>query len=281
MAYTEASMTATRQQRLRHGSGPRALVTLVASALMLWAIPARAQTPPGRPSDQDLKTLIDQIDEGRDKFEGNLDGSFKGSTVPGPNGETKVEAALQDYQDSTKKLQSRFNSDYAAGPEASTVLKQATSIERFMKGQPATMNGRPEWDRHAAGLKLLAQAYGTTFPLPEGASASRVNDKEPIADAAAIASAGEEFKDDLDKLKTLPKADKDVAKKEADVVIKQANTVKDRISDGKPATSDVQLLATHVAKLQPLVDAHPEVAPNWQSLRTSLGQLQQAFFLTR
>ena len=73
-----------------------------------------------------------------------------------------------------------------------------------MKGQPATMKGRPEWDRHAAGLKLLAQAYGTTFPLPEGASASRVNDKEPIADAAAIASAAEEFKDDLDELKTLP-----------------------------------------------------------------------------
>ena len=33
-------------------------------------------------------------------------------------------------------------------------------------------------------------------------------------------------------------------------------------------------------KLQPLVDAHPEVAPNWQSLRdVPLGQLQQAFFL--
>ena len=131
MAYTEVSMTAPRQQRLRHRTGPRALVTLVASALMLWAIPARAQTPPGRPSDQDLKTLIDQIDEGRDKFEGNLDGSFKGSTVPGPNGETKVQAALQDYQDSTKKLHSRVKNHDAAGPPASTHHKQAPTKERL------------------------------------------------------------------------------------------------------------------------------------------------------
>ena len=198
--------------------------------------------------------------------------------MPRPTGETKVEAALQDYQDSTKKLQSRFNSDYAAGPEVSTVLKQATSIERFMKGQPATMKGRPESGPSPAGLKLLAQAYGTTFPLPEGARPAASTTRNRSLTPPRSPPRGRRCESDLDELKTLPKADKDVAKKQADVVIKQANTVKESHRDGKPATSDVQLLATHVAKLQPLVDAHPEVAPNWQSLRTSLGQLQQAFF---
>jgi len=270
----------TRDPHSRHRTGTRALVTLLASAL-LWAIPARGQTPPERLSDQAVKNLIDQIDEGRDKFEGNLTGSFKGSKVQGLHGETSVEAALQDYQDNTKKLQSRFSADYAAGPEVATVLKQGTAIDRFMKNQPATMKGRPEWDRHAAQLKALAQAYGTTFPLPEGASASRLNDKEPIAMAKAIASAADQFKDDLGKLKTLPSADRDAAKKDADVVVKQANTVKDRISDGKPATSDVQLLATHATKLQPFVDAHPEVAASWQTVRGTLGKLQQAFGLTK
>ena len=46
---------------------------------------------------------------GRDKFEGNLDGQFKASTVRGPSGvETKVAGALQDYQDNTQKLKDRF-----------------------------------------------------------------------------------------------------------------------------------------------------------------------------
>jgi len=61
-----------------------------------------------------VKAVIDEVDTGRDKFEGNLDGGFKGSTLRGPNGETKVAGALQDYQDSTKKLQQRFGADYSA-----------------------------------------------------------------------------------------------------------------------------------------------------------------------
>ena len=81
---------------------------LLASALSLWSMPALAQARLERLSDKDVKSLIDQVDEGRDKFEGNLDGEFKGSTLRGPTGETKVAGALQDYQDNTKKLKDRF-----------------------------------------------------------------------------------------------------------------------------------------------------------------------------
>lgn len=263
----------------RHAARPQML--LLAGALALWSVPAFAQAPPERPGDKDMKQLIDQIDEGRDKFEGNLDGDFKGSTVRGPNGETKVAAALQDYQDNTKKLQSRFSPDYSAGPEVATVLKQSTSIEAFMKGSPTTMKGRREWDRLVPDLKRLAAAYGTTFPMPDGANVGRTSDKEAISAAAAIASAGKDLKSDLDDAKTLAEADKDTAKKDADALIKQANTVKDRIEDGKPATSDVQLLAGHAARLQTFVGAHQIPTTNWQNVQTSLANLQKAFGLTK
>ncbi len=78
-----------------------------------------------------MKTLIDQVDEGRDKFEGNLDNQLKNSTFRSPNGETNVSAALQDYQDNTRKPQDRFKDDYAASAEVATVLKQATAIDRY------------------------------------------------------------------------------------------------------------------------------------------------------
>jgi hypothetical protein len=274
-------MTTARLQIPPRRTGARPQVILLASALVLWSIFPLAQAPLERLGDKDVKKLIDQVDEGRDKFEGNLEGGFKGSTVQGPNGETKVAAVLQDYQDNTKKLQSRFSPDYAAGPEVATVLKQATSIDRFMKGSPSTMKGRSEWDRHEADLKRLAEAYGTTFPLPDGASVRRMNDKEPRAAAADIASAGGRFKSDLDKAKTLPKADKDAAKKDADVLIKHAKTVKDRISGGKPATSDVRLLVEQVAKLQTFVGAHEIPTTNWQAVQTSLAKVQEAFGLTK
>ena len=144
----------------------RAQTILLASVVSLWSIPAFAQTRPERMPDKDVKTLIEQVDVGRDKFEGNLDGQFKSSTVRGPSGETKVAGALQDYQDNTQKLKDRFTADYSASAEVATVLKQSTSIDAFMQGAPSAMKGRSEWDQQTTNLKRLAESYGTRFRFP-------------------------------------------------------------------------------------------------------------------
>jgi hypothetical protein len=259
----------------------RVRTSLVVGALCLLPLPALAQPRAERLSDKDVKVLIDQVDEGRDKFEGNLDGTFKGSTYRGPNGETKVAAALQDYQDNTKKLKDRYTPDYAASPEVALVLKQSAAIDAFMQGSASGMKGRSEWDRQAANLKRLADAYGTTFPVPEGAPVLRMNDKETAGIAAAIATAADHFKSDVDKVKTLPKPDVDAAKKDIDALVKQANAVKSRTSDGKPATAELRQLVEQAAKVQMFVGAHPiPIMTNWQAVQTSLAKLQQAFGLT-
>ena len=58
-----------------------ARIMLLASALSLLSMPAFAQARAERFSDKDVKALIDQVYDSRDKFEGNLDGDFKGSTL--------------------------------------------------------------------------------------------------------------------------------------------------------------------------------------------------------
>jgi hypothetical protein len=259
----------------------RAHTILFATALFLWSVPALAQARPERLSDKDVKKLIDQVDEGRDKFEGNLDGKFKGSTLRGPNGEVRVAGALQDYQDNTQKLKDRFTADYSASAEVATVLKQSTAIDAFMQRAPSDMKGRNEWDRQTTYLKQLAACYGTTFPLSDGTAVRRMNDKETAGTAEAIATAAGRFKSDVDKAKTLAKPDRDAAKKDADLLIKQANAVKSRTSDGKLATGEMRQLAEQVAKLQTFVTSHPiPTMTNWQAVQSSLGKLQQAFGLS-
>ena len=98
-----------------------------------------------------------------------------------------------------------------------------------------------------------------------------MNDKETAAAAAAIATAADRFKNDLDKDKTLPKPEKDAAKKDVELLIKQADAVKSRTSDGKPATGEMRQLVEQVAKLQTFVGAHPiPTMTNWQAVQTSL-----------
>ena len=98
-------------------------------------------------------------------------------------GETKVAGALQDYQDNTQKLKDRFTPDYSASAEVATVLKQSTAIDAFMQGAPSAMQGRSEWD---SSRRTSSAWRNRTAPrsFPDGATPSRVNDKETAATAA-------------------------------------------------------------------------------------------------
>ena len=60
---------------MRTNVGASIQIVLIAAATSLWSMPVLAQAP-ARLSDKDVKTLLEQVDEGRDKFEGNLDGTF-------------------------------------------------------------------------------------------------------------------------------------------------------------------------------------------------------------
>jgi len=271
-------MNSTRRPRFNTA---HTLTFLLAIAFALGAIPVFAQAAPERMPDKDVKRLIDQVDEARDKFEGNLDNQLKNSKFKGPNGETNVAVVLQDYQDNTKKLQSRFNEEYAAGPEVATVLRQGAAIHTFMQGTSSVGKGRKEWDLQAASLTHLAAAYGTTFPMMDGATAQRMNDKETAAAAAAVATAADRFKNDLDNVKTLPKPDKDAAKKDVEALIKQAEAVKDHTSDGKASTAEVQRLVEQAARVQTFVGAHEMPTTNWQLVQASLAKVQRAFRLTK
>jgi len=253
-----------------------------ASVLSLCALPSFGQGVPERLNDKDVKTLIDQVDEGRDRFEDSLDGALKSATLRRPTGETKVSGALQDYQDNTKKLKDRFSSDYSASAEVTTVLEQSAAIDLFMRNQKADMKGRSEWDRQVTIVRQLATAYGTTFHMPAGGSARRMNDKETAAAAAELAAAANNFKDDVNKVQAIPKPARDAAKKDVELLIKQANAVKSRAGDGKPATAELRQLIDQIAKVQAFAGANPLVPTgNWQKVQAQVDKLELAFGLTQ
>lgn len=251
------------------------------SALALSPLLLVAQMPAPRLSDKDVKALIEQIDQNRDKFKDNLDSSIKDAKLRGPSGEVDVSKFLDDYKDNVDKMKDRFNDEYSASAEVATVLHQATLIDRRMKDSSPTIKGRSEWDREAASLNSLAAAYGTTFPTPDSAPVRRMNDKETAASAEALGKAADHFKDSVDKNSTIPKADRDAAKKDAEELKNIADTVKDKTGDGKPATAEFQQLASQAAKLETWMSAHsaPANAADWQGIQSELAKLRQAFGL--
>jgi hypothetical protein len=231
-----------------------------------------------RLTDKDVKELIEQIDHGRDRFEDALDDRLKHSIIRGPSGEVKVDQFTDDFQKNVKRLKERYTDSYAASTEAQTVLRQATDINRFIKSQPSEMKGGSEWDRLAIDLNRLAEAYGTTFPLPDGAAVRRINDDEAAQAAEAVAKQADRVKSEVNKDKALTKDQKDMLKKELDDLSKQAKLVKSRAAGSKPATAEARQLIDLSSKIGGgFAGASPAVLTAWGSLRAPLEKLEQAF----
>jgi hypothetical protein len=253
----------------------------VSLTLMLGvAVPRAASAQSAdRLSDKEVKTLLEQLDTARDKFEGNLDNKVKDSTIRTSTREISVEASLQDLQDNVKKLKDRFNDDYAASAEAETVLKQTTNIDTYMKNNPTITKGRSEWEKLSANLKALATVYGTTFPLPDGASVRRLNDKETAGAAEALEKSAKDFKDRVESDMTLTSADKTVGGKAAESLAKAADALKSRVEDGKPSTAEAKQVVAMASSLSTFNISHPipATSDSWKGVQGALSKLEQAF----
>ena len=91
-------------------------------------------------------------------------GSSRARRSQTPTAQRKSPWPCRTIRTVPRRLKNRFTADYSAGAEVTTVLKQSTAIDAFMQRSANTMKGRSEWDRLAAQLKHLAEAYGARFP---------------------------------------------------------------------------------------------------------------------
>jgi hypothetical protein len=251
-------------------------------ALLIF-VPAIASE---RLTDKDIKELFERINHDRDRFEDQLDGELKRQVLRGPGGEVDVERFLDDLQENVGRMKDRFSSEYSASAEVTTVLRQASSIHRFMASQPPDFKGASEWNRLAAGLNDLAAAYATRFPIAEGASARRMNDREVQQAAEELAKAADRFKKALDAQlksdKAVDQATRETALAEVDTVKNAARTVASRLDGGQPASGEAKALIEQFVALRGRPFARSLSAPaqtEWTSIGSQLSTVALGFGL--
>ena len=261
-------------------------MTMVAGAVLLLASAGAQAAAPARLTDAETKALIERIDHERDRFEDQLDGTLKRSILRSPNGEVNVERFLDDLQENVDDLKDRFTDSYAAGNEAAVVLRQGSSIQRYMETQPPNYKGASEWNQLASSLGQLAAAYGTTFPLPEGAPVRRIGDREVAQAAAQAAQAADRFRKLLDaslkKDKAFAAADRQAAVREADGLKRDANALASRVRDRKPASGEATQLLERAQRIHASSAALPLIAgakTAWSGVLAPLTTIAQGFNL--
>jgi hypothetical protein len=258
----------------------------VAFGVLVATLVTPAAASADRPTDKDVKQLIERVDKDRDRFEDQLDGKLKRSIIRGAGGEVNVERYLDDLQENVGKLKDRFTPQYAASAEATAVLRQGAEIQRFMSTQSPGLDGMNEWNRVADSLGQLARAYGTTFPLPEGQQARRFNDAEVKKAAEEVAKGADTYKKELgNALKmdtTIPKPTVQEAAGQVDQLKKAAQRLASTVGGGRPASGDAKTLLQQASAIREVGASRkltPAAQAAWGTLQSQLAVISQAFNL--
>ena len=195
----------------------------------------------------------------------------------------KVKSFLNDFQESIDRLEERTKPDYAGSAEAGTLLRQATAIERFFRQQPAGTRGESEWNRLATDLKTLAAAYGTEFPLADGAVVRRIGDRELEETIDKIVRSGEELEralnSDFRTDTSTDKAARDAVVGGANQLVKDAKELKDRVDDAEPSSGEAERVLAGAARIKAFIESHkvPASSTAWTSAGDSLRNLASAY----
>jgi hypothetical protein len=156
---------------------------LAAAGLLSLPLPAAAAD---RLTDQEVKALLDKIEQDRSAFESALDEKLKGSTIKAARGEVNVNEFFDDLQDQVGRTRERFKSEYMASSEVAGLLDYAGRLDQWASAQPPGFVGSKEWGPFATDLKRLAAAYNTTLPMPSAGTARRFSDAELLTAAANV-----------------------------------------------------------------------------------------------
>ena len=259
----------------------RTLAAAITLALVT-AVPAAGQ----RLTDDETKALAERIYQERDRFEDALDGDFKHAKLRTASGEYDINRFLDDFQERANEYKERLTSSYAASREANELLKQSSQISGYMKRQAPSMKGMSEWNKLEGSLGQLATAYGTTFPMPDGATPRRIGDGELKTAANGIEQSGKDFKKALEKElkadKTVDPAARATAVAAADSFAKSAKALKDRVGGGKPSTAEAQQLFQQAAKVKEFMGSRslPVAGGAWGDVGSKLATVAQAYNMT-
>jgi hypothetical protein len=256
---------------------------LLSTFILCAASAAAAQTQPVRPSDPDVRGVIYAVDQARGRFEDALDGDLKRSILRSPTGEVNVARYLEDLQRNAGLMKDRFKDNYAASQEVLTFLKQCTGLHTWVSSQPSTFKGRSEWESMAVLLGNLATMYGTKFPVPEGATSRRMNDKEVAQAAELAAKSADEFRKAAAKTMKAAKADPQAVaamEREMKTLTAQAKALKSKVGGHKASSNEARVLLEQATRTQTAVTppAAPDpAAAHWATLQTNLQSIRLAY----
>jgi hypothetical protein len=112
-----------------------------------------------RLSESELNLLIEQLENGGDKFRVSLTDAFFRRPYDRTRSEGNMNDALRGFKKATDQLRIRFDAKQLVSNDVQRLLDQAEPLDNFMRDNPLTDRARSDWSTLRANLIVLANAY--------------------------------------------------------------------------------------------------------------------------
>ena len=231
--------------------------------------------------DAELKRLIESTNKGLVAFRKAARTDFRNSRITWEGNEYAVSNYLEDLEQAGKKLQSRYDLNYAAVPEATDFLKRFRVADEFAVQNPGVSGAKNEWNALKTNVSALAAAYGVDLASdPSTWQAARTPDGPIRAEAFNIETQGKTLVKSLDnaaKSAGLDKSRRKVIEGQAETVETSARNVRRAVDAGREAGPAIQSLESALTDLSAtvqkdgLADASSSAAA---TLQDSIGKLK-------
>jgi gas vesicle protein len=233
-------------------------------AALLVAVGVMPSQAAERLTDQQVKSLIESVDKGFDKWKDGLEkANMDDAVIKSAAGTIDVRQFLKGFKDDISKLKDKFKPENAAVAEATQLLRKGSDVERRYKQRGGAAGS--EWAALSNNLGALAAAYGGPWPIETlDVAFTRVNDKDLAGRLESLERSAKTLGSEMDKAaskdKAFPKADRDKLKADAKLLESTAKELRSRIKDGKPASAEAKSLVQQIGGLQPRVSAMQALA---------------------
>ncbi len=243
------------------------------TGLVLGAVCALALSPlvasADRLTDEQVEATISQAKKGFDRWKDGLEkANMDDAVIRSAAGTVDVKRFLEGFKEDLDRLDDKFKPQYNAIPEATTVLRKASDVDRRYRRQGGAANS--EWTALSNTFAVLARAYSLDWPIESlDEQPARLNDRELVTRLESLGRAVNTLGREVDKAAG---KDNSIAKPErerlkADIKLLET-TVKDlrsRIDDDKPASAEARTFLEQVSTLAPRIDTLRRLSPPGQT----------------
>jgi hypothetical protein len=267
---------------------------LIAAALVTspgWSgiAPAAAVQSP-RLNDDEVRALLDRIEEDADRFERSLkDAVDQRRADPTWRSDEMVDRYVDEFEDATERLEDRFRDGRAATGLVQEVLRRGAVLDRFVAERPVGAIAQRDWMTLRSRLDDLAFAYGVRWDWTTGAPAAvapaqRLRDDELARLVDSLEKSTDAFRERLDDAIEDGPADDTATDREADALMKAfdeaTDDLHDRFDTDDPMGPLVSRIVREAERLDDFVRRHrlsPQARADWEHVRALVRELAGGF----